>query len=73
MITSKKKKQEIIDSAWNRYTFNDTDLPDWFRQYRDVHLKKEAPVPKVLYFYLKWDVWEDRVGYAHSLSCSGSS
>lgn len=56
MITSKKKKQEIIDSAWNRYTFNDTDLPDWFRQYRDVHLKKEAPVPKVLYFYLKWDV-----------------
>ena len=30
IATSKKKKRDIIDDSFNRNTFNDEDLPDWF-------------------------------------------
>ncbi|XP_076339533.1 pre-rRNA 2'-O-ribose RNA methyltransferase FTSJ3 [Tachypleus tridentatus] len=44
MIQSQKAKRDIIDNAFNRYTFNDENLPDWFVKDEELHYKKAIPV-----------------------------
>ncbi|CAH1233220.1 FTSJ3 [Branchiostoma lanceolatum] len=44
--TSKKRKRDIVDWAFNRYTFDDDGLPDWFVKEEGKHSKKQLPVTK---------------------------
>lgn len=46
MIQSKKMKRDILDLAWNRYTNNDENLPDWFVKDEQKHFRKQLPVTK---------------------------
>lgn len=49
MAVSKKRKRDIIDDSFNRYTFEDDDLPDWFvedEKRRQVHTYLDQHIPK---------------------------
>merc|ERR1712100_793116 len=44
--TGKIKLSDLIDDGFNRYTFNDDDLPTWFEQEERHHNKPITPVTK---------------------------
>ncbi|XP_075552617.1 pre-rRNA 2'-O-ribose RNA methyltransferase FTSJ3 [Dermacentor variabilis] len=43
MIRSQKAKRDIIDAGFNRYAFNDDNLPKWFVEEEQKHSKKMMP------------------------------
>jgi len=46
MVTSKKRKRDIIDAAFNRYTFNDQNLPSWFIEDENKHNIRQMPITR---------------------------
>lgn len=47
MATSKKRKRDIIDDAYNRYAFGKEDaLPSWFVEDETKHRYRHAPITK---------------------------
>ena len=47
MVQSKKKREELVDSAYNRWTHNDPDnLPGWFVDDETEHCQKQLPVTR---------------------------
>lgn len=46
MKNDKELREEIIDRAYNRYAFNDVDIPSWFFDEENEHNKPQLPVTK---------------------------
>eukprot|EP00928_Gymnodinium_smaydae_P070315 TRINITY_DN54177_c0_g1_i1.p1 TRINITY_DN54177_c0_g1~~TRINITY_DN54177_c0_g1_i1.p1 ORF type:complete len:998 (-),score=295.89 TRINITY_DN54177_c0_g1_i1:174-3167(-) len=49
LVNSKKSRMEVIDAAYNRWSFDyDPTLPEWFTEDENKHNKPELPVSKEL-------------------------
>jgi AdoMet-dependent rRNA methyltransferase SPB1 len=46
IAVSKKRKHELQDDSYHRWTFNDTSLPDWFTEDEKKHYRRQLPVSK---------------------------
>ena len=46
MIQSKKKREDLVDSGYNRWTSNDDNLPDWFVKDEAKFCTKQIPISK---------------------------
>lgn len=46
LVSSRKRRREVIESGYHRYMFNDTNLPDWFEKDEKKHHRVRLPVTK---------------------------
>ena len=46
LVQSKKKREDLIESSYNRWTHNDDGLPDWFVNEETKFCQKQIPVTK---------------------------
>lgn len=46
LVSSRKRRREIIESGYHRYMFNDDHLPDWFAKDEARHYRVQLPVTK---------------------------
>ena len=46
LVQSKKKREDLIESAYNRWTHDDEGLPDWFVTEEAKFCQKQIPVTK---------------------------
>eukprot|EP00050_Salpingoeca_kvevrii_P007178 m.294326 g.294326 ORF g.294326 m.294326 type:complete len:841 (-) comp12970_c0_seq1:60-2582(-) len=45
-MISRKRKRQMIDEAYNRYTRNDAELPAWFADEESYHMQPNQPITK---------------------------
>nr|XP_006014611.2 PREDICTED: pre-rRNA processing protein FTSJ3-like [Latimeria chalumnae] len=49
IATSKKRKRDLIDNSFNRYTFNEgeeDEIPDWFQDDEKKHRRRPVPLDR---------------------------
>lgn len=46
MVQSKKKREDLIESGYNRWAHNDDNLPDWFMADEAKYCQKTLPITK---------------------------
>ena len=46
MVQSKKKREDLVESGYNRWTNNDPALPDWFLEDEAKFCQKRLPITK---------------------------
>ena len=46
LVSSKRAREELIDSSFNRWTHDDEGLPDWFVEDESRHCQKQLPITK---------------------------
>lgn len=46
LMTRPSRKRKMLDAAYNRYAFNDDNLPDWFAEDESRHNRPQIPVTK---------------------------
>ena len=46
LVQSKKKREELIESGYNRWAHDDEGLPDWFASDEAKHYQKQIPISK---------------------------
>ena len=46
LVQSRKKRQDLIDSGYNRWTSDDSNLPDWFTEDENNYCQKQLPITK---------------------------
>lgn len=55
LVSSKKRRRELEETAWNRYMFNDADenLPDWFVKEERYHMRQMPEIDPAAVEYYK--------------------
>jgi len=48
LVNQKKARQRMIDDSYNRYAFNDTNLPKWFEEDENQNNKPMLPINKAM-------------------------